>query len=207
MTTFLPPFFSTVTVTLSAFLRSSIFASLPSRVIFASLGTVWLGEKAEPMNCQEMIAAMAEKGYRKSANGQTPAATLYSAILREITAKAKESRLTNASALRALKSSEPIELFGSSDAVGEAALHSLHELRSARYAYLCKDGGVIGLNTHSRVAASVIAPTACLGRNADEILVAIAGCLVLCSILPDNIEVCFQLMPCGDEECRLLLAT
>ena len=55
-----------------------------------------LGEKDEPMNGQEMIAAMAEKGYWKSANGQTPAATLYSAIAREINAKGKESRFAKA---------------------------------------------------------------------------------------------------------------
>ena len=51
-----------------------------------------LGEAGQPMNCQEMIAAMAEKGYWKSPGGQTPAATLYSAILREISKKGKESR-------------------------------------------------------------------------------------------------------------------
>lgn len=39
-----------------------------------------------------MIAAMAEKGYWVSPGGKTPAATLYSAILREITTKGKESR-------------------------------------------------------------------------------------------------------------------
>ena len=32
------------------------------------------------MNCQEMIEAMAAKGYWKSPGGKTPAATLYSAI-------------------------------------------------------------------------------------------------------------------------------
>jgi hypothetical protein len=35
---------------------------------------------------------MAKKGYWSSPNGQTPAATLYSAILREINVKGKESR-------------------------------------------------------------------------------------------------------------------
>ena len=35
---------------------------------------------------------MAAKGYWSSPNGQTPAATLYSAILREINVKGKESR-------------------------------------------------------------------------------------------------------------------
>jgi hypothetical protein len=40
----------------------------------------------------EMIEAMAKKGYWSSPNGQTPSATLYSAILREINVKGKESR-------------------------------------------------------------------------------------------------------------------
>ena len=50
-----------------------------------------LGESKEPMNTKEMIAAMAEKKYWTSPGGQTPAATLYSAILREL-AKGKDSR-------------------------------------------------------------------------------------------------------------------
>ena len=51
-----------------------------------------LGEAKDPMNCQEMIAAMAAKGYWKSPGGQTPHATLYSAILRELKAKGKDAR-------------------------------------------------------------------------------------------------------------------
>jgi hypothetical protein len=55
-----------------------------------------LGEKKEPMTTKEMIEAMAAKGYWSSPNGQTPAATLYSAILREIKTKGKESRFKKA---------------------------------------------------------------------------------------------------------------
>jgi HB1/ASXL restriction endonuclease-like protein with HTH domain len=44
------------------------------------------------MTTGEMIEAMAKKGYWSSPNGQTPSATLYSAILREINVKGKESR-------------------------------------------------------------------------------------------------------------------
>jgi short subunit dehydrogenase-like uncharacterized protein len=44
------------------------------------------------MNTQELIAAMTEKGYWTSPGGLTPAATLYSAILRELKAKGGESR-------------------------------------------------------------------------------------------------------------------
>ncbi len=51
-----------------------------------------LGETKQPMNCKEMIDAMAAKGYWKSAAGKTPWATLYSAILREIGTKGKEAR-------------------------------------------------------------------------------------------------------------------
>lgn len=51
-----------------------------------------LVEKGEPMNCKEMIDAMSAKGYWKSPGGLTPAATLYSAILRELKIKGKEAR-------------------------------------------------------------------------------------------------------------------
>jgi hypothetical protein len=53
-----------------------------------------LGENRQAMTCQEMIDAMAAKTYWSSPNGKTPSATLYAAILREITTKAKESRFT-----------------------------------------------------------------------------------------------------------------
>jgi hypothetical protein len=53
-----------------------------------------LGENGQAMTCQEMIDAMAAKSYWSSPNGKTPSATLYAAILREITTKAKESRFT-----------------------------------------------------------------------------------------------------------------
>jgi hypothetical protein len=51
-----------------------------------------LGDAREPMNCKELVEAMATKGYWSSTNGKTPANTLYAAILREITAKKRESR-------------------------------------------------------------------------------------------------------------------
>ena len=51
-----------------------------------------LGETGEPMNCQDMIKAMAEKGYWTSPGGKTPAATLYSVILRELQTKGNEAR-------------------------------------------------------------------------------------------------------------------
>jgi hypothetical protein len=51
-----------------------------------------LGENGQAMTCKELIEAMASKGYWTSPGGKTPHATLYSAILREITTKGKESR-------------------------------------------------------------------------------------------------------------------
>jgi hypothetical protein len=51
-----------------------------------------LDESKEPMNCPQMIEAMAAKGYWKSPAGKTPASTLYAALKREITIKKKEAR-------------------------------------------------------------------------------------------------------------------
>ena len=51
-----------------------------------------LGEAGKPLNCQEMIDAMAAKGYWTSPGGKTPSATLYSAILRELKTKKSEAR-------------------------------------------------------------------------------------------------------------------
>jgi hypothetical protein len=48
------------------------------------------------MTTKAMIEAMAAKGYWSSPNGQTPAATLYSAILREINTKGKDARFKKA---------------------------------------------------------------------------------------------------------------
>jgi hypothetical protein len=55
-----------------------------------------LGEAGQPMSCQEMIVVMAAKGYWSSPAGKTPHATLYSAILREITTKGARSRFVKA---------------------------------------------------------------------------------------------------------------
>jgi hypothetical protein len=55
-----------------------------------------LADAGKPMNCQELIAAMTEKGLWTSPGGLTPAATLYSAMLRELKAKGSESRFSKA---------------------------------------------------------------------------------------------------------------
>jgi hypothetical protein len=51
-----------------------------------------LAETGEPMTTPALIDAMAAKGYWSSPNGQTPASTLYAAIIREIGTKGKEAR-------------------------------------------------------------------------------------------------------------------
>jgi hypothetical protein len=51
-----------------------------------------LQEAGTPLSCQEMITAMAEKGYWSSPRGRTPSATLYSAILRELKTKGAAAR-------------------------------------------------------------------------------------------------------------------
>ena len=51
-----------------------------------------LGEEGRAMNCKALIETMAAKGYWTSPGGKTPASTLYSSLLKEITTKGKESR-------------------------------------------------------------------------------------------------------------------
>ena len=51
-----------------------------------------LESSTEPMNTKGMVEAMAAKGLWTSPGGKTPHATLYSAIIREISMKGKESR-------------------------------------------------------------------------------------------------------------------
>src|SRR4051812_14641189 len=51
-----------------------------------------LASSKEPMNAKEMIEAMAAKALWISPGGKTPHATLYSAIIREISTKGKEAR-------------------------------------------------------------------------------------------------------------------
>ena len=51
-----------------------------------------LATAKEPMTAKEMIEAMSAKALWTSPGGKTPHATLYSAIIREIALKGKESR-------------------------------------------------------------------------------------------------------------------
>lgn len=51
-----------------------------------------LEEAGEPLNTKQMVEVMTEKGYWSSPGGKTPAATLYSAILRELNTKGEKTR-------------------------------------------------------------------------------------------------------------------
>jgi hypothetical protein len=51
-----------------------------------------LEERGQPMNTRQLIEVMAQKGYWTSPGGKTPWATLYSAILREVTTDGDTAR-------------------------------------------------------------------------------------------------------------------
>ena len=53
-----------------------------------------LSASQTPLNTKEMIEAMGAQGLWTSPGGKTPASTLYSAILREISTKGNDSRFT-----------------------------------------------------------------------------------------------------------------
>lgn len=66
----------------------------PKKVSALDAAAQVLAAKGAPMTAPELIAAMAEQGLWTSPGGKTPAATLYAAMLREITTKGTESRFT-----------------------------------------------------------------------------------------------------------------
>ena len=51
-----------------------------------------LAEAGEPLNANQMLEAITAKGYWSSPGGKTPHATLYSAIIREISVKGADAR-------------------------------------------------------------------------------------------------------------------
>ena len=55
-----------------------------------------LADTGHEMTVKEILEAILTKGYWKSPNGKTPAATLYSSVIREISAKGKDSRFRKA---------------------------------------------------------------------------------------------------------------
>ena len=64
----------------------------PKRTSALDAAATVLKKAGKPMRAQELIDAMATQGLWKSPGGKTPHATLYAAILREITAKGKAAR-------------------------------------------------------------------------------------------------------------------
>ena len=65
--------------------KSKAIADAPKKLSALSAAHKVLAESHEPMNVQQMVEAMSTKGYWTSPGGKTPHATLYSAILRELT--------------------------------------------------------------------------------------------------------------------------
>ena len=72
--------------------KSPAAAARPKKLSALDAAARVLGESGQAMNCQEMVAAMAAKGYWTSPGGKTPSATLYSSILRELKTKGGEAR-------------------------------------------------------------------------------------------------------------------
>jgi hypothetical protein len=67
-------------------------ADRPKKLSAVDAAARVLGESGQALNCQELIQAMAAKGYWTSPGGKTPAATLYSALAREIQTKKDAAR-------------------------------------------------------------------------------------------------------------------
>ena len=67
-------------------------APKPKRTSALDAAATVLAASDVPMRAKEMIAAMETKGLWKSPGGQTPEATLYAAIIREIAAKGIAAR-------------------------------------------------------------------------------------------------------------------
>ncbi len=64
----------------------------PKRVSAIDAAAQVLQKRGEPMNARDLIAAMTKQGLWTSPNGKTPHATLYGAMLREISAKGAKAR-------------------------------------------------------------------------------------------------------------------
>ena len=72
--------------------KSAAAAERPKKLSALDAAVRVLGESGQAMNCQEMIEAMAAKGYWTSPGGKTPSATLYASILRELKTKGGDAR-------------------------------------------------------------------------------------------------------------------
>jgi hypothetical protein len=67
-------------------------AATPKKLSALNAAVRVLEETKQAMSCPELIEVMAKKGYWTSPGGKTPAATLYSALLRELQTKGKDAR-------------------------------------------------------------------------------------------------------------------
>ena len=74
--------------------KTTAKAAKPKRVSGLDAAARVLEESGQPMTAREMVEAAEAKGYWKSPGGKTPHATIYSAIIREITKKGDASRFT-----------------------------------------------------------------------------------------------------------------
>src|SRR5205823_13862829 len=72
--------------------KKALKEAKPKKVSALDAAAKVLAESGAAMTAQAMIEAMAAKGYWSSPGGQTPSATLYSAMLRELTTKGKQAR-------------------------------------------------------------------------------------------------------------------
>jgi len=74
--------------------RPAVAAAASGKLSALDAAARVLAEEGCAMGCQEMILVMAAKGYWTSPGGKTPAATLYSALLKETQTKGTQSRFT-----------------------------------------------------------------------------------------------------------------
>jgi hypothetical protein len=72
--------------------RAKKEAKAPGKLSALDAAALVLAEAGQPMTCQELIGAMAARGYWSSPAGKTPASTLYSAMLREAATKGDQAR-------------------------------------------------------------------------------------------------------------------
>ena len=71
-------------------------ADKPKRTSGLDAAAKVLEESGVPMTAKEMVETAEAKGYWKSPGGQTPHATVYSAIIREIATKGQDARFRKA---------------------------------------------------------------------------------------------------------------
>jgi len=72
--------------------RKAAAETKPKRVTALDAAAEVLKDEGKPMRAKDLIEAMAARGLWSSPNGKTPEATLYAAMLREITAKGDQAR-------------------------------------------------------------------------------------------------------------------